>query len=74
MKYYCTPRIAVKIELTELMTVQQSVLHVHTTYFVKKMGPARRICHVSKGGRHFAVFVRLKRGRVQWALKIEIEA
>ena len=27
-----------------------------------------------KGGRHFAVFVRLKRGRVQLALRIEIEA
>ena len=27
-----------------------------------------------RGGVHFAVFVRLKRGRVQWALKIEIEA
>ena len=27
-----------------------------------------------KGGAHFAVFVRLKRGRVQLALRIEIEA
>ena len=33
-----------------------------------------KILFNSKGGAHFAVFVRLKRGRVQLALKIEIEA
>ena len=39
MKYILYPQNRCENNRTELMTARQSVLHVHTTYFVKKRAP-----------------------------------